>query len=121
MSVLVDRRRVLQRIRRSGVALIALVAPAGYGKSYIAQRIAREDPHWAIVDANPVQSVAAFARALADVPILSEGTGGGLPGLMAAWAPCREPITLILENLENANDPGVIAAVTALVRSRPAD
>ena len=37
MSVLVDRRRVLARIRRSAAPLIALVAPAGYGKSYIAR------------------------------------------------------------------------------------
>jgi len=120
MSVLVDRRRVLQRIRRSAVPLIALIAPAGYGKSYIAQRIAREDPHWAIVDANCAPNVSAFGRALADVPILAEGKAEGLPGLIEAWSACPEPITLILENLENATDPGVLDALGALVRSRPA-
>jgi DNA-binding SARP family transcriptional activator len=102
------------------VPLIALVAPAGYGKSYIAQRIAREDPHWAIVDATVTVDVAAFTRALAEVPILAGGGGEGLPGLMAAWSAVAEPITLILENLENAVDLAVIGAVAELVRSRPA-
>jgi DNA-binding SARP family transcriptional activator len=119
VSVLVDRRRVLARIRRSAASLIALVAPAGYGKSYIAQRIAREDPHWAILDANAIPDVAAFDRALADVPILAEGGAGGHGGLIAAWNACPEPITLILESLENAADPGVLDTVASLVRSRP--
>ena len=75
MSLLVDRRRVLQRIRRSEVPLIALVAPAGYGKSYIAQRIAREDAHCATIDANAAPDAAAFGRELAAVPILAERAG----------------------------------------------
>jgi DNA-binding SARP family transcriptional activator len=120
MGVLVDRRRVLQRIRRSAAPLIALVAPAGYGKSYIAQRIAREDPHWAIVDANVTPDAVAFAQALAVVPILSGGESRDLHGLVAAWSACPEPITLILENLESATAPDLLDAVTALVHSRPA-
>jgi DNA-binding SARP family transcriptional activator len=118
MGVLVDRRRVLQRIRRSAAPLIALVAPAGYGKSYIAQRIAREDPHWAIVDANDTADAAAFAQALAGVPILSGGGSRDLHGLVTAWSVCPEPISLILENLESAT-PDLLEAVADLVRSRP--
>ena len=120
MGVLVDRRRVLQRIRRAAVPLIALVAPAGYGKSYIAQRIAREDPHWAIVDANATPDAADFAQALAATPVLSGGAGGGLSGILAAWSACTEPITLILENLENATAADVLEAIAALVLARPA-
>ena len=119
MGVLVDRRRVLQRIRRSAAPLIALVAPAGYGKSYIAQRIAREDPHWAIVDANETPNARSLAEALAIVPILAGGGTRDLHGLVQAWSVCPEPITLILENLDRATAPDVIDAVTDLVRSRP--
>jgi DNA-binding SARP family transcriptional activator len=120
MGVLVDRRRVLQRIRRSAVPLIALVAPAGYGKSYIAHRIAREDPHWAVVDAGTVRDAGGFAQALAALPVLAERAADGLAGLIEGWSACPEPITLILENLETAADAGVLDAVTALVRTRPA-
>ncbi len=119
MSVLVDRRRVLQRIRRSAVALIALVAPAGYGKSYIAQRIAREDPHWATIDLSVTLDTAALERALAGVPKLAESGARVLDALIGAWGACTEPVTLILESLECAN-PELLDAVAALVRARPA-
>ncbi|HEX3550908.1 MAG TPA: BTAD domain-containing putative transcriptional regulator [Candidatus Elarobacter sp.] len=109
---------MLQRIRRSGVPLIALTAPAGYGKSYIAQRIAREDPHWTIVDANVASDREGFARALASLPKLAPAAESLSAGI-AAWAACEEPITLILENLENATDAGVLEAIAELVRTRP--
>jgi DNA-binding SARP family transcriptional activator len=120
MGILVDRRRVLQRIRRAAVPLIALVAPAGYGKSYIAHRIAREDPHWATIDANTVSTEAAFEGALAAVPILAPHAHGGLSGLTKGWGACPEPITLILDNLESVRDPEVIDIVAGLVLARPA-
>jgi DNA-binding SARP family transcriptional activator len=120
MAVLVDRRRVLQRIRRSAVPLIALVAPAGYGKSYIAHRIAREDKHWAALDATEVPTAGALADALAALPVLAPHAGGGLVALIDGWRSCAEPIALIFERLELATDPGLLDAVAALVRARPA-
>jgi DNA-binding SARP family transcriptional activator len=121
MGVLVDRRRVLQRIRRSAVALIALVAPAGYGKSYIAHRIAREDPHWAAIEIAATTNVSSFTQALAGVPKLAESGGTGLDSLIGAWSACTEPITLILENLECAEtNRELLDAVALLVRARPA-
>jgi DNA-binding SARP family transcriptional activator len=120
MGVLVDRRRVLQRIRRSAVPLIALVAPAGYGKSYIAHRIAREDPHWGTIDANGVRDAASFAQALSLWPVFAERAAAGLGGLMDAWHTCAEPITLILDNLGDATAPEVLDAIVQLVRKRPA-
>ncbi|HEY0615460.1 MAG TPA: hypothetical protein VGC96_12490, partial [Candidatus Elarobacter sp.] len=119
MAVLVDRRRVLQRIRRSSVPLIALVAPAGYGKSYIAHRIAREDPHWATVDAAAVRTTTAFLQALAALPFLAEHTGAGLSGLLDGWRSATEPVSLILENLENATDDGVLELISGLILTRP--
>jgi DNA-binding SARP family transcriptional activator len=120
MGVLVDRRRVLQRIRRSGVALIALVAPAGYGKTYIAQRIAREDKHWATIDFVSTPDVSALAHALAGVPKLAEGGARDFDALVAAWSVCDTPLTLILENLECAGRD-VLDAVALLVRARPTE
>jgi DNA-binding SARP family transcriptional activator len=119
MGVLVDRRRVLQRIRRSSVALIALVAPAGYGKSYIAQRIAREDVHSATIDLSVTSDTAAFERALAGVPKLAESGAHALEPLIGAWGACSEPISLVLESLECAT-PELLEAVAMLVRARPA-
>src|ERR1700736_3223048 len=119
MGVLVDRRRVLQRIRRSAVPLIALIAPAGYGKSYIAHRIAREDPHWATIDANITNDARAFEQALAAIPILAPHAHGGVTGLTEGWGACPEPITLILDNLENVIDPEMLDIVAGLVLSRP--
>ncbi len=118
MGVLVDRRRVLQRIRRSAVALIALVAPAGYGKSYIAHRIAREDPHWATLDIASAPDAEAFAQLLSGVPKLAEHGADGLDALVGAWGACTEPITLILENIEHAGHD-LLEAVAMLVRARP--
>jgi DNA-binding SARP family transcriptional activator len=118
MGVLVDRRRVLQRIRRSAVPLIALVAPAGYGKSYIAQRIAREDPHWATIDAAAVADAGAFAQALAQWPPLAAGEGG-LAGIVTGWNRYAEPITLIVDNLDAATSPDVLEAVAELISARP--
>lgn len=120
MGVLVDRRRVLQRIRRSGVALIALVAPAGYGKTYIAQRIAREDKHWATIDIATTPDTAALVQALAGVPKLAEGGASDLDALVGSWSACDTPITLILENLE-CGGPEVLDAVALLVRTRPTE
>src|ERR1700733_4285233 len=119
MAVLVDRRRVLQRIRRSAVPLIALVAPAGYGKSYIAHRIAREDPHWTSVDASAVPTLPEFLEALSAVAVLAPHARSGLADLIDGWRRFAEPITLVFDCLEHATDPGVLEAIAALVRARP--
>jgi len=111
---------VLQRIRRSAVPVIALVAPAGYGKTYIAQRIAREDPHSATVDVNVSGDCAGFVQALAEIPLLAGGAAGGMTGLAAAWSACTEPITLIFENLDSATDREVMDTIAELVVARPA-
>ncbi|HEY0382347.1 MAG TPA: BTAD domain-containing putative transcriptional regulator [Candidatus Elarobacter sp.] len=114
---MVDRRRVLQRIRRAAVPLIALVAPAGYGKSYIAQRIAREDPHWATIDMSAARTQAALVHALGAFPVMDGAAD--LATLIESWRAFPDPVTLILENLETATDPGVTEAVSALVQARP--
>jgi ATP/maltotriose-dependent transcriptional regulator MalT len=117
---LVDRRRVLERIRISAVPLIGLIAPAGYGKTYIANRIAREEPHWAAVDMDAVPDADAFAAALAAVPKLAEFAAGGFESVLDGWSACDEPIALVLENVDNVSGGRVLNAVASLVCSRPA-
>jgi DNA-binding SARP family transcriptional activator len=120
MAVRVDRRRVLERIRRSAVPVIALVAPAGYGKSYIADRIAREDPQSATIDAGTIPNAQGFRSALAGVPLFAPHAAATLRELLECWRTCEDPITLVLERLDCANDAGLLDAVAMLVRSRPA-
>src|SRR5690349_16935653 len=50
-AVLVDRRRLLDRVRRGAAPVVVFHAPPGYGKTYLARRIAREDDVHRIVDA----------------------------------------------------------------------
>ncbi|HEX3467469.1 MAG TPA: BTAD domain-containing putative transcriptional regulator, partial [Candidatus Elarobacter sp.] len=109
---------MLQRIRRSGVALIALVAPAGYGKSYIAQRIAREDQHAATIDLAVTTDTPSLERALAAVPLLASGGAKGLDALIDAWGAAPEPISLVLESVECASAE-LLEAIAMLVRARP--
>jgi DNA-binding SARP family transcriptional activator len=98
--------------------LIALVAPAGYGKSYIAQRIAREDQHFGTVDLSALADGAAFANALGQWSALANG-GEGLAGVVTAWNRCAEPITLIIDNVDTATPPDVLDAIAGLISARP--
>lgn len=50
-AVLIDRRRLLDRVRRGGAPVVVFHAPPGYGKTYLARRIALEDEAHRIVDA----------------------------------------------------------------------
>jgi DNA-binding SARP family transcriptional activator len=120
MAVRVDRRRVLERIRRSGVPVIALVAPAGYGKSYIANRIAREDAQSATIDAGAIPDAHAFRSALAGVPFFAPHAEGTLGELLDCWRTSEDAVTLVLERLDCANDADLLDAVAMLVRNRPA-
>jgi DNA-binding SARP family transcriptional activator len=97
----VNRQRVLDRIRKRGTAITALVAPAGYGKSYIAQRIARLEPSWAEVNASP-EAAGRFAvrvGAALDVEIDASAENPS-DTITRAWLQLPAPRTLIVENVE---------------------
>jgi DNA-binding SARP family transcriptional activator len=97
MTFFLHRQRLLDRVLRRAAPVTALIAPPGFGKSYLAQQIARLDVKWSEIDC---------ARDLA--PQLSE------------WQRLSEPQTLILENLECLEDPEASQAiVSALLPERP--
>ncbi|MGZ3532967.1 MAG: hypothetical protein ACXVAR_15950, partial [Vulcanimicrobiaceae bacterium] len=47
---LVDRRRVLNHIRNYAARIVVLLAPPGYGKTYLARRLAQEDAIYETLD-----------------------------------------------------------------------
>jgi DNA-binding SARP family transcriptional activator len=116
--LLVSRQRVLEKIRRRAVPITALVAPAGFGKSHIAQRIARVDAHWYEVDCAPADARPSLGRQLAaalaiegDVEALETGELSRLLG--AAWQGRSEPLTLVVENGEYLEDDAAARTLVA--------
>jgi|GEM_PF-2446428 len=97
----VNRQRVLDRIRLRGTTITALIAPAGYGKSYIAHRIARLEPSWAEVSAAG-EAGGSFAERVATA--LGVKTGGSAAEVRAAiacaWLERETPLTLIVDDVE---------------------
>ena len=113
----VNRQRVLDRIRNRGTAIIALVAPAGYGKSYIAQRIARLEPSWAEVSASP-EVPGAFADRMAAALGVEAGPSpeDTSASITRAWLQLSAPRTLIVEAAECLeNHPGGLKVLTDLI------
>jgi len=99
MTFFLNRQRLLDRVLRRAAPVTALIAPPGFGKSYLAQQIGRLDVKWIEIDC---------ARDLAPQ----------LPG----WHRLSEPLTLILENLECLDSPGASQAiVSSLLLERPAE
>ena len=116
--MLVSRQRVLEKIRRRAVPITALIAPAGFGKSHIARRIARLDPHWCEVDCAPGTARPSLAQQLAvalgiegDVDALEMGLLARMLG--AAWQDRSEPLTLVVENGEFLEDDDTGRALVA--------
>jgi DNA-binding SARP family transcriptional activator len=126
-SLLVSRQRVLEKIRRRAVPITALIAPAGFGKSHIAQRIARLDPHWCEVDCAPGSARPSLAQQLAavlgiegDVDALETGQLARMLGV--AWQGRSEPLTLVVENGESLEgDDHGRALVAELLQQCPPD
>ncbi len=97
----VNRQRVLDRIRKRGAAITALVAPAGYGKSYIAQRIARLEPSWAEVSASR-ELDGRFADRVGAALGIEIGASAENPSdaITRAWLQLAAPRTLIIDDVE---------------------
>ena len=113
----VNRQRVLDRIRKRGTAITALVAPAGYGKSFIAHRIARLEPSWAEVSAAPAFE-SPFADRVAsalDVEIDASAENHG-DSITRAWLQLSAPRTLIVDDVDCLEgDAGGLKILTDLI------
>ena len=137
----VNRQRLLDRLDKAGHGDVMLVsAPAGYGKTALLAEWLRTDPvHTAWVSLSPIDDsdrwfwsiVLSALRTCAAVP-----TGNGLhdlalpdepsqdPEFLAAvangLAGVAEPLTIVLDNVQELTAPAAVLGLRSLLRDRPA-
>jgi LuxR family transcriptional regulator, maltose regulon positive regulatory protein len=132
MHVMVERAKLVDRLHRSGTGRVTLItAPAGYGKTTLAEQWARTARH-------PVASLS-ISRFRASAPCLLEGIlhALGRASLAPIEAPSQAPqvatvlaamdaivedsgaLTVILDDFENLVEPDALAAMDALIAGMP--
>ena len=133
---IVARTALVDRVvAASPPAVIAVVAPAGYGKTtFLAQWAERKEPQvgWVSVDArdnDPVVLLTYIAVALDRIEAIdprvfralaSSGAGLEVPRrLVAAMARMRRTVALVIDNLEVVTNPESLDAVAALALGLP--
>jgi DNA-binding SARP family transcriptional activator len=132
-----DRGGLVQRITRADAGLIALIAPAGFGKTTVARNLVDEIPGVAIyVDFHGRPGVVQLARTLIDAlvevspgaaPALaaSEIATGAVPGrewftvVSALWRAAPADAVVVLDGLEAfRDDEEALAFLSTLLRQR---
>ena len=135
----VQRTGLLERLRRLRPQLVALVAPAGFGKSTLARQFLEDRQVFAICDCADVSDDLDFARRL--IPALADeqpesgaalsqrelmiGDGAMSSGerialALAAWRRTTRPSTFVFEDAEHiANSPSAREFLTRLLAERP--
>ncbi len=133
----VDRPALTARVDAPGPAVGLVVAPAGFGKTLLLAERAARDPGtaWVTVDRNDdaPRLWAAILAALASCPALPPA--GGLrdlrppsgPGGLAFLSRFRDglggtatPLTLVLDDVHELDDPAALDELRALLEHRPA-
>ena len=135
----VQRTRLLERLRRLRPQIVALVAPAGFGKSTLARQFVEGQDAFAICDCANVADDLDFARriipALADEQpergaalsqrelLIGDGamsSGEGVALALAAWRSTTRPATFVFEDAEHiAHSPSAREFLTRLLAERP--
>ncbi len=133
------RTPLVERIRAARPAIVALVAPAGFGKSTLVRQLLADYPAHGVCDCRGVGSDVELARrllpALADEnperslslsqseTIIGDGHGSAADRVevaVAAWRVRGGPSAFVLENGEDAlRDPGARAFLARLLANRP--
>lgn len=137
-GALVDRQRLLDRLREDPSRTLILCAPSGYGKSVLLEQLValdRRSTHTVLLSAtdnDPAVLVRSISDALGRSVPLPEDLLDGLeapqpdiervvvPRLLAALAARRDPFLLILDELEWLESEASLAIVGALVGGVPA-
>jgi len=116
----VNRQRVLDRIRKRGTAITALIAPAGYGKSYIAHRIARLESSWVEVSASPDVADTFAGRVAAALGVEIDAPAENVSAsITRAWLELPAPRTLIVEDIECLEgNASALSILTGLISSQ---
>ena len=114
----VNRQRVLDRIRRRAAAVTALVAPAGFGKSYIAQRVARLEASYAEVSAAGAAGMFSVRLAKALGLEAAKSPDEVAASIVRGLGVLTTPKTLIVEDVECLEgDAAGIQLLTDLISS----
>jgi LuxR family maltose regulon positive regulatory protein len=129
---LVDRPRLLNRLRTAGTPVVLLNAPSGYGKSVLLAQWATQEPRrveaimLAGLHNDPGLLVASIVDALERIEPLpneiSEALAGPapdiekrvLPRLRGALAERNVPFVLMLDDLEQIESPDSLRAISAI-------
>jgi LuxR family maltose regulon positive regulatory protein len=136
-SSLVDRPRLLRRLRDGRAEVVLLCAPSGYGKSVLLEQ-------WAAADSRPFLSiligrhhndaaglVAAVVAAFEPVEPLSPEIGDALaapqpdiervvlPRLAHSLAEREQPVVVALDEVERLESPDSLAVLATLAESLP--
>jgi LuxR family transcriptional regulator, maltose regulon positive regulatory protein len=135
----VSRRALVDRLSSSGARVVAIVAPAGYGKTTLLGEWAETDTRavaWVSLDAgdnDPVVLLTHLAVALDRIEPLSPLVFAALssrgptvmstvlPRLAAALASMTRPVVLLLDDIHSLVDPACLDAVAELAERLPAD
>ncbi len=135
------RRPLLERVQAARPTIVALIAPAGFGKSTFVRQLLEGAPAVGMCDCRGVSSDVDLARrilpALADESpersanlaqsetMLGDGhasAGDRLGVALAAWRVQTHPATFVFENAEDAiADPGAREFLARLLSDRPAE
>ncbi len=135
---MVDRTALLDRLDAAGsTPIVAVAAPAGYGKTTLLAQWAQRDPRafaWLSIDRHdndPARLLAHIAVALDRVERIDPGVfralaspdasiaGTILPRLGTALSTKASPVVLVLDNVDLLQDQACLDAVFALIEYLP--
>lgn len=121
----VDRRELIDAARCAPRRVVAVTAPAGYGKTLLLRQwVARDERLVAAASLDPTDDdpdalVATLGRALAPV-VGPSGRTPTLRGLSTALSECARPFVLLIDDLHALRSDAALAAVRQLAAHVPA-
>jgi LuxR family maltose regulon positive regulatory protein len=137
-SALVQRPRLLEKLRGSSAPAVVLKAPSGYGKSVLVEQWGAEDPRPFLTlilgdeHNDPALLVASIVAALETIEPMPPEVGVALanpkpsldgvvlPRLGSALAARRVPFVLVLDDFERLDSAASLTVVATLVERLPA-
>ncbi len=127
MHVIVDRTRLLDHLRHLEAHRVTIIiAPAGYGKTTLAQQWMQTAPHpVARLSVSPARATAAdllgdiLATLGASATAAAASPVAAVLAAMAEHVVARGALTLVLDDFEHVVDPEALRAVDAVIAGLP--
>lgn len=115
-----SRDRILRRVLDCGVPVIALLAPAGFGKSRIATAYAKRFRRWAVASPRRGMSAAEVLRSLHnDLTGNVDRAETSIDALCELLWHSDEQTCIVVDSMERLDNDVFLELLTALSRSRP--